>query len=150
MLSLTEEQHSVEVPVPDVVGLIGIAVLVDVALHLGINSRGCISFQPENVQCQIDILNNGLSKEYEVANCTNCVNSFNKKVQRYSKGMWFMQKLYNLKRFEKIASKFEGIFQAHWTVSSSLSLAVVDLVLDLDKVNEESHDLRLEHQHHVA
>ena len=33
---------------------------------------------------------------------------------------------------------------------SSLCLAVVDKVLDLDEVDEEAHDLRLEHQHHVA
>ena len=33
---------------------------------------------------------------------------------------------------------------------SSLRLAVVDKVLDLDEVDEEAHDLRLEHQHHVA
>ena len=35
-------------------------------------------------------------------------------------------------------------------VALALRLAVVDKVLDLDEVDEEAHDLRLEHQHHVA
>ena len=35
-------------------------------------------------------------------------------------------------------------------IESSLCLAVVDEVLDLYEVDEEAHDLRLEHQHHVA